>query len=43
MCTACGASCRSCTARLLGVDRRTIQRWLGEAQTADDDDDRKVT
>ncbi|MDP3213779.1 MAG: sigma-54 dependent transcriptional regulator [Deltaproteobacteria bacterium] len=31
------------TARLLGVDRRTIQRWLGEAQTADDDDDRKVT
>ena len=28
------------TARLLGVDRRTIQRWLGEAQ-ADDDDERK--
>jgi DNA-binding NtrC family response regulator len=29
------------SARLLGVDRRTIQRWLGEAQTPDDDDDRK--
>lgn len=31
------------TARLLGVDRRTIQRWLGETQSADDDDDRKGT
>ena len=29
------------TARLLGVDRRTIQRWLGEAQGGDDDEDRK--
>ncbi len=29
------------TARLLGVDRRTIQRWLGEAQGSDDDEERK--
>lgn len=26
-------------ARLLGIDRRTIQRWLGDAQPGDDQDD----